>query len=751
MRMGKFKFYKQFDNMDCGPTCLRMILGYYGRSYPIDHLRALCGMNKTGVTFFGLRSAAMKLGLKAEGFRATTDILFNLSSPSIIHWNERHFVVLYRIKRKTDDVKKWKFMVADPGHGLLSLDYEEFINSWIGNKMSGFMLVLTPETDPKIGGFENNKLNIGAAIKNYLGPYRKHFFHVLLSMLLGNALILALPLLTQKLVDIGISGQNINIITLILICQLFIFIGTALFDIIRNWLVLHINIRVSLTVISDYLNKLMRLPMMFFDTKNIGDVTQRINDHSKVEAFLTGSALSTFFSLTNLVIFAIMLCLYSVKLLIIFLLGCTLSVLWIVYFLNKRKEYDYIRFQFLRENQNAVYEIVEGIHEIKTNTWEQGKTSNWENIQGKLFLITSKILALEQIQEIGSNTLNQLKNFSLSYIAAIAVVKGHLTIGEMLSVSFIIGQMNNPLSQLINFFKSIQDAKISFERLNEIQYLDDEYTLTQKHSARMTQTGDISLNIPDITEPGITISGVGFRYGLDSLPEVIKGFNLLIPKGKTTAIVGSSGSGKTTLLKLLLKFYEPSSGSITIDGQDLITIDPSKWRSKCGTVMQDGYIFSDTISRNIVLTADPSEIDLQKLNHAIKVSNLEEFISRLPLGLQSIIGNAGMGISGGQKQRLLIARAVYKDPEYLFFDEATSALDANNESIIMDNFRGVFHGKTVVIIAHRLSTIKNADQIVVVENGEIMEKGNHYDLLEKRGRYYDLIKNQLENDVLLNQ
>ena len=497
----------------------------------------------------------------------------------------------------------------------------------------------------------------------------------------------------------------------------------------------------------------MKLPISFFESKNVGDISQRINDHHRVETFLTGATLDTLFSLVNLIVFSIILSIYNTQLLLVFMGGSLLSIIWVTIFLKQRKSLDYNRFQRSRENQNSIYELITGMQEIKLYNCERPRRWEWERIQAKLFKINIKGLALEQYQEIGSSFFTQLKNIIISYITAQLVLNQQITLGTMLSISYIIGQMNGPLSQLMQFIRSIQDAKMSLDRLGEIHNKEDEENedgnIKKMHGFQEDVDNGSSINkqlfINSINKErgdGITLFNLSFRYGGSRSPLVLKNINMHIPKGKVTAIVGSSGSGKTTLLKLLLKFYPSTEGEIMVDNVNLEDISAKLWRSNCGTVMQDGYIFSDTIARNIAV--DGLRIDEERLLNAVNVANVSEYVKKLPLGFTTRIGNSGSSLSGGQKQRIFIARAVYKDPKYMFFDEATSALDSNNEKIIMENMDTFYEGRTVVVIAHRLSTVKNADQIIVLQNGEVVEQGNHKSLTSQKGYYYELVKNQLE-------
>lgn len=770
----KFKFYKQLDYMDCGPTCLRMIASFYGQEYSLDFLRANSYITKNGVSLLGLSEAAEKIGLKTLPAKISYKQLTEEAPlPCILHWNQEHYVVMYAVEKKSFFHSEEKIVIADPGHNIVRVAKDVFEKCWIpgppaspprGDRAGkGIALLVEPTPDfyRNVEGVRKSRGGFGFLL-GYLKPYKKYFVQLIMGMVLASLLSMCFPFLTQSLVDFGIEKKNVGFINLILLSQLLLFLGGVAVDLIRNWILLHISTRISISIISNFLIKLMKLPINFFESKNVGDITQRISDHHRIETFLTGSTLSTLFSLINLIVFSFILAVYNVQLLFLFAIGSALSIVWISVFLKRRKDIDYNRFQRLRENQNSLFEIITGMQEIKLYNNQKTRRWEWERIQAKLFKVNIRSLALEQSQEIGSSFFTQLKNILISYIAAKLVIEGKITLGAMLSISYIIGQMNSPLKQIISFMKSIQDAKISLDRLNEIhnrkeeedetsaevsenypsdekQYSDTLY-LNHEHFAKMMykETGE-----------GITISNLSFRYGHPKTPLALKNIRMYIPKGKITAIVGASGSGKTTLMKLLLKFYPPSEGEIFIDGINLKDISAKLWRNSVGTVMQEGYIFSDSIARNIAM--DGERIDEDKLFESVRIANLRDYITRLPLGFSTRIGNNGSGMSGGQKQRLFIARAVYKDPKYLFFDEATSALDANNEKMIMENLDQFYRSRpasggrrTVLVIAHRLSTVKNADQIIVMRNGEIVEEGNHHDLTRTKGYYFELVKNQLE-------
>ena len=729
------KFTPQHDQMDCGPACLSMIASKYGKKYSLQYLRDNSFLTREGVSLLGLTEASKKIGFDTLSAKLTIEKLIDEKQtlPCILHWNQNHFVVLKKITRNIF-TKKYYFHLADPAHGLIKLDEIKFKNSWIVDDNKGVSLFLEP-TD----GFYKKKppVNNTVTIKylfTYLKPYTKKLSIMFLLLLFGSLLTLILPFLTQNLIDNGINTKNVNNITIILFAQLSVFLGAIVFEIIRNWLMLYIGTKISISIISDFLSKLLKLPIKYFDTKLVGDFNQRIQDNERIEHFLTSQSLLTLFSIITFSVFFGVLWYYDFKILFIYLLLTLLAIAWSIFWLNKRYILDYFKFKHRSENQDSIYEMLNGVTEMKLNQFENLKRKNWEKIQESLFKINIRVLKIDQIQISGFEFINQVKNILVTFIAATFVIKGKMTLGELLSVSYIVGQMNSPVNQLVNFFRSLQEAKLSLERLNEVQ----------NHPTEEQNSNQKTILISDNSSKNseIQFNNVSFQYEGPKSPYVLKNINFTIPEGKITAIVGASGSGKTTLMKLLLKFYEPTEGELFFYSENINNISPKNLRENCGVVMQDGFIFSDTIERNIA-TGD-EYINKEKLQNAVKIANIEEFIKSLPLGYNTKIGASGNGISGGQKQRILIARAVYKNPHYIFFDEATSALDAENEKIIHDNLQQFFKGKTVLIIAHRLSTVKNADQIIVLKNGEIAEIGNHQQLVQNKADYFNLVKNQLE-------
>ena len=741
--MKKFPSYMQLDAMDCGPTCLRIIAKFYGKNYSLQNLRDKCHVSREGVSLLGISDAAEMIGFRTVGVKLSfRQLCEEANLPCIVHWNQNHFVVVYAVRKEHGKVNIY---VSDPASGLLKYDQKRFCKSWIqahgeGREAQdgravydeGFGIALLVEPTPDFyreKGDEDKRFGFGKMAK-YLFPYKQFIAQVLLAMLTGSIISLILPFLTQSVIDVGIGTGDLHFVVVILIAQLVLVIGQMANELIRSWLMLHMTTRVSISLISDFLAKLMRLPISFFDSKMVGDIMQRIGDHSRIQSFLTGSLLSITMAAVTFVVYSVVMGGYDLKILGIFMLGSVLYVLWVLLFMKRRRKLDYMRFQEASANQSNVVQLITGMQDIKLNNCEKQKRWEWERIQARLFNVSVKGLALGQTQQVGGTFIDQAKNVLISFLAASAVISGDMTLGMMTAMQYIIGQLNAPISQFIKFVQEAQDAKISLERLGEIHERKDEEEEERDYIREIPEDADIEFK------------DVVFQYNGPHSEKVLDGVSIRIPHDKVTAIVGASGSGKTTMLKMMLGFYEPVSGEVLLGGSKISDYSPSAWRRECGTVMQEGFVFSDTIANNIGVSDERPDMD--RVRKAVRVANIEDFVKGLPLGYSTKIGAEGNGLSTGQKQRLLIARAAYKNARYMFFDEATNSLDANNEKAIMENLGKLFEGKTVVIVAHRLSTVKNADNIIVLDKGRVVEQGTHKELSRMKGHYYELVKNQLE-------
>lgn len=727
-------YFKKFPNFiqpgakDCGPTCLQIISKYYGKQIPLQTIRDFSETTRDGSSVLGISTAAEEMGYEVLNVKINFTILSEeIPLPCILYWNKNHFVVVYEITEK-------KVKISDPAFGLINYSHKEFIKNWIGNNadsqtQEGIAILL--ETTPAFFESEfkivDKKMNFSFLLQ-YLFVYKSLIFQLILGLLAGSIISLLLPFLFQSIIDVGLQNRDINFIYLVLIAQIVLFAGNMSIEITRSWILLHLSSRVSISFISDFFAKLMNLPISFFDTRLTGDIMQRIHDHHRIEKLLTGSSLTTLFSIVSLVIFSTILCLYDYRLFGIYIGGSLLYLIWITIFMKKRRELDYKRFAQLSTESSTVIELINGMQDIKLKNAEIKKRWNWQFLQIKLFKLKKESVSLENWQYTGGTFIYQAKDILTSFLAAKLVLDGSMTLGMMLSVQYITGQLNGPLIQLINFMREFQDTKISMERLEEIHLKDNE-----------------AKDSPEITLPlgnkDIEVKNISFRY-TGSSNFVFENLNLHIPYKKTTAIVGASGSGKTTLMKLLMKFYEPNEGNISVGNENLNKISPKIWRQYCGVVLQEGFIFNESIEKNIAVGDE--YIDKQRLANSVSMANIKNFIESLPSGYKTKIGNEGLPLSGGQKQRILIARALYKVPEFILFDEATSALDANTEKTIVENLEDFFKNRTAVIIAHRLSTVKSADNIIVLDSGKVVEEGNHDELVRLRGEYYRLVKNQLE-------
>lgn len=728
--MGSFPICYQHDAMQCGVACLQMVCKHYGKEYSLEDLSKVCFATTEGVSLLGISRAAEQIGLHATCGKMKTESLYQASLPYVLHWDQNHFVVLYKVKGG----KRKKFCVADPGKGLMEYTQKEFESHWLSstvkNEETGIAMALgvTP------GFYERQTTSKGEKhsfrfLYGYVKLHRKYFGQIVLGLIVGSVIQLVLPFLTQAIVDNGITNKDIGFIYLVLLGQFVLIISNTTTDFIRRWLLLHISLRINISLISDFFIKLLKLPMAFFDTKLMGDIMQRMRDHERVQVFLTQRVLTVLFSMLTFVVFGIVLLKYNWLVFLVFLVGSVLYGGWVVLFLRKRKKIDYELFAKQAENNNKTYQFITSMQEIKLQDCKNRRRWEWEDIQADLYEVQMKSLKLQQGQEAGGVLVNELKNIIITVVAATSVIHGEMTLGMMLAVQYIIGQLNTPVKQLMEFFYSIQDVKISLERINEIHEMKEE-------------NGGERRAISEITNGDLRFHQVDFKYDPHRTEKTLDNIDVVIPSGKITAIVGASGSGKTTMIKLLLGYYPVLSGAVTINGTNIAQVDLDWWRKQCGVVMQDGIVFSESIARNIAV--DDGEIDIGRLKKAAEIANIIDFIYSLPLKFDTLVGRDGIGLSQGQKQRILIARAIYKNPNYIFFDEATNALDANNERAIVENLNEFYKGKTVVVVAHRLSTVRNADNIVVLEHGKIVEQGTHAELTALKGRYYELVRNQLE-------
>lgn len=740
----KFSYYPQLDLMDCGPTCLKMISKFYGKNISVQLFRDKTNVSKSGVSLLSIANAAEAVGFHSLGIKISTDKLIeDIPLPCILHWKQNHFVVLYKVKKNIFSLndlfvfsrnKSCTLHVADPSKGLLTYSITEFNRNWISptnnEAKEGVALLLEPTQEfySLDEDINNNNFDF-IKLFTYLFKYKKLLIQLMFSLLVSSGLQLILPFITRSIVDVGIYTQNISYINILLIAQLVLMISRTSVDFIRSWIMLHISSRINLNIISDFLIKLMRLPVSYFETKQYGDYMQRINDHQRIESFLTGQTINVLFSTFNLIVFAIVLATFNLTIFSVFFISSLVYILWVLVFLKYRKVIDSRRFDVLSNNQNILFQIIQGMLEIKLANAQTSFRWAWERVQSKSINLHLKSLAINQYQQSGAFLINEGKNIFITFLAAQAVINGQLSLGTLLSIQYIIGQLNSPIDQLLQFVQGWQDSKLSLQRLDEIQKFPDEEPFakpTIKHFSN---------------DKSIYLKNVSFNYSGIIDDPVIEDVNIIIPEGKTTAIVGASGSGKTTILKLILKYYEKYTGEIKIGNFNIKDISNGFWRQECGIVMQDSFIFADTIAKNIALGEE--NIDLLRLHNSACLANIHDFIQSLPSGYNTVIGPSGHGISQGQRQRLFIARAIYKNPSYILLDEATNALDSHNEVTIVDNINNFFKGKTILVVAHRLSTIRNADQIIVLNKGQVVEVGTHEQLIGLNGFYHNLVLKQI--------
>lgn len=724
-----FPSLKQQDQNDCGPTCLKMICKYYEVNVSIEYLRELSYVTYYGTSMLSLSRSAEQLGFRTISSKLTLkNFIKNFSLPTIIHWKQHHFIVVYKIKKN-------KIYVSDPAIGKITYDIDSFLDGWSGEQnIDSIGFVLFIEATPDI--YENERGEKGISFSYFLGyfkGFKKQYVQIVLGMIASMLITFVTPFITQSIVDVGINGRNMGFINLMLIAQLVLASSSIIIGFIQNWLFMHMGTRISLSIATGYISKVMKLSIPYLERKTIGDFMQRMSDNSRIQGFISSSTLSTLFSFLNVIVFGIIMATFDLKILAVFLLGSTLYAGWILLFIKKRKEYDYKKFDQNSQSQTSIIQIFNGIRDIKLYNFEQEKRWEWERIQSRGYLLSMKQLGLNQVQQSGAFFIENAKNITITYLVVSSVISGQITFGTMISIQYILGQMGSPLLQLIGFINSYQDAKISLQRIGEIH--------TQANEEADEENEDKIHNPHAIKNKSIEFQNVTFSYNKLVEEPILKNVDIHIPEGKFTAVVGESGSGKTTLIKILLGFYKINRGSVKIGELDLSNLSAKMWRDQCGAVLQDSYLFSCSILDNIALNSE--NVQMEKVYEAARLANIHDFITSLPLAYKTKIGENGLTLSQGQKQRIFIARIIYKDPGFLFFDEATNALDSENESTIMKNISEKLGGKTIIFVSHRLSAIKRADNIIVMKDGEVAESGKHNDLMKSKGIYYMLNKKQL--------
>ena len=649
--------------------------------------------------------------------------------PCILYWRQEHFVVLHKINKN-------QYYIADPGYGKIKINKDTFIREWLHQNEYGVAIVVAPKEDffkkepQKCNRFITIK-SITTFLKKKLAQYKSKLYTLSLLSCFIMLATWSIPFFYQQIIDQGIGDKSINKVLLFALLQLSFFIGCTLSNNVVNIILTKLGFNIGIELLTTYLKKLITLPISFFDVKLNTDLIQRIEDQNNIETFLTKTLNSSIFAFLNVIVYMCILGYYNSYVLLIFLLYACISIFYSLFFFKKRAIIDYSRFSANAENKNRIYELINGMADIKINGAQKVKVQQWLHTQEKINKITLKSLYINYYINSGNSFFDKLKDILIIIGCAFFVIEEKLTIGAMMTITYLLGQLSSSSLQLTTFFLNFQTTKLAYQRLDDIYTKEDE-------------NNDKKL-LPPPQIKSITFNNVSFKYPGNINNFILNNINIVIPEGKVTAIVGSSGSGKTTLLKLLLAFYTPQKGTIYIDKEKMDTINTDEWRNHCGVVMQDGYIFSGSITENIALS--DMEPDMIKIKQAAHISCIDNFIEQLPMKYNTKIGKSGINLSGGQKQRLLIARAIYKDPEFIFLDEATSSLDANNEYCIINNLQQFYKNKTVVIIAHRLSTVRNADNIIFLEKGEVIEQGNHTELSLKKGAYYNLVKNQLDLDT----
>ncbi len=728
----KFRFYHQLESVDCGPACLRMIAAHYGKYYTLSELKQFCNVTRLGITMQDIVSGAKQIGLETSPVKATLEQLLAVPKPCILFWRQEHYVVLYDIKQGKDN--DTVFFIADPAYGKIQISQDVFEKEWLNNESKGVVVVLQPgegfqSLQPASLPAHTRIKSLLAFLHTAIQGHTPKFIRAFLLFCIALVTNWLMPILFQKIIDQGVVLKNMHVVSIFLLAQFMLFLGNVFSDYFSSKILLNISFKVGIQLLSNFLYKLIRLPVSFFDTRLNTDLLQRIEDQDRIQGFITYRLIGFLFSFFNLIAFSAIMLGYNLPSFLIFLVFSSATIGWTLLFLKKRKVLDYSRFSVIAENRSNLYELVAGMPEIKINTAQLYKVQKWKETQEKLNKIVLEALHLNYHQVFGTNLFNKSKDIIITGLCAYLVINDQMSLGIMMSISYIVGQLSRPVDQMVDFVRSLQDAKLSYDRMDEI---------TQKPDEKPTTILPLK---PSIQE-GIFLKDVSFKYEGNYNPYVLHNLSMTIPTGMVTAIVGASGSGKTTLLKLLLGFYHPEQGGVFLDSIPMTHLDPDQWRSRCGVVMQDGFIFSGRIVENIAVADE--NYDIERLQFAIETACLDDFVYKLPMGIHTKIGKAGLDLSGGQRQRILIARAIYKNPDFIFFDEATSSLDANNERKIMNHMENFFQGKTVVVIAHRLSTVRNADQIIVLDKGRIVEIGCHDELVEKKNYYFSLVKNQLE-------